>query len=87
MWAKKDKLEAMAIEEFTTICKPLKQKNYDPMPKKKKELIAKYKEWHGRPPPSFDISDISVMPMLQRETDGNNDIDDDLDNEIITEAV
>ena len=83
VWAKKDKLEAMTIKELMTICKPLKRKYDGPIPKKKIELIAKYKEWHGRPTPTFDISDVNVIPILKQESNENND----LGNEIITGTV
>ena len=43
------------------------------MPKKKTELIAKYKEWHVWPGVStFDILDDDVMLLL----DSDNDEDD-----------
>ena len=42
------------------------------MPKKKTELIDKYREWHGRPVPTFDILDDDIMSVL----DSNNNKDD-----------
>ena len=82
MRAKKDKSEAMTIKELMTICKPLKQKDDGPIPKTKIELIGKYKEWHDRPTSTFDISDVNVMPVLEQESNENNDIVDDYCNSI-----
>ena len=72
VWDKKDKLENMTIKELTDICRPLKRKEDGAMPKKKTELIDKYKEWHGRLEPTFHISDDDMMLVL----DSNNDEDD-----------
>ena len=52
----KPTLESMTIRELTLICKPLKRKGDGKMPNKKESLILKYKEWSGRPAPSFDVS-------------------------------
>ncbi len=57
VWEVKEKLENMTIKELTDVCRPLKRKDDGPMPKKKQELIAKYKEWYGRPVPTFDVDD------------------------------
>ena len=46
----------MTIRELTLICKPLKRKGDGKMPNKKESLILKFKEWSGRPAPSFDVS-------------------------------
>ena len=56
VFEKKKDLKSMTIKELTIVCKPLKKKEDGKMPTKKKELIQKYKEWDGRPPPSFDVS-------------------------------
>jgi len=85
VWKAKNKLEDMTIKELTVVCKPLKLKEDGPMPKKKIELIAKYKEWHGRPAPSFDISDINDMPILTH--DEKDRVDDDLNYESVPDAV
>ncbi len=45
VWEVKEKLEDMTIKELTDVCRPLKRKDDGPMPKKKPELIAKYKVW------------------------------------------
>ena len=70
--SKKDKLENMTIKELTDICRPLKQKEDGAMPKKKTELIDKYRKWHGRPVPTFDVLDDDIMSVL----DSNNNKDD-----------
>ena len=53
---KKLTIESMTIRELKIICKPLKRKEDGTMPNKRDELINKYREWSGRPPPSFDVS-------------------------------
>ena len=50
----------MTIRELTFIYQPLKRKGDGKMPKKKESLILKYKEWSGRPAPSFDVSHLVV---------------------------
>jgi hypothetical protein len=45
------------------------------MPTKKKLLILKYKEWNGRPAPSFDVSH-----LLDDSLGDDNDIDNNNDN-------
>jgi len=60
VWEKKSELEKMTIRELTIVCKPLKRKSDGKMPNKKEELIAKFKEWHGRPTPVFDDEDVNV---------------------------
>ena len=57
----------MTIKELTIICKPLKRKEDDKMPNKKDQLIQKYREWSGRPTPSFNVD------HLQDDTDENNE--------------
>ena len=77
VFEKKTDLESMTIKELTAICKPLKTKDDGKMPTKKKDLILKYKEWNGRPVPSFDVSH-----LLNDSNDDNcNDVDIDNDNE------
>ena len=86
VWAKKDKVEDMTIKELTDVCKPLKRKEDGAMPKKKTELIAKYKEWYCRPAPIFDVSDEHVMSLLDvnNEEDKNDEIEI---SEVLTTAV
>ena len=60
VWEKKSELEKMTIRELTIVCRPLKRKSDGKMPNKKEELIAKFKEWHGRPTPVFDDEDVNV---------------------------
>ena len=55
--AAKPDINKMTIKELTIICKPLKRKGDGPMPNKKEALLAKYKEWNGRPPLSFDYDE------------------------------
>ena len=52
---KKKTIETMTIKELTIICKPLNRKEDGKMPIKKDQLILKYKEWSGRPTPSFNV--------------------------------
>ena len=87
---KKSDINKMTIKELTTICKPLKRKGDGKMPTKKASLIAKYREWNGRPVPLFDYTTIQAEIVLndnddeQIETDatGNNIISD-----LITESA
>ena len=65
---KKKTIESMTIKELTIICKPLKRKEDGKMPNKKDQLIQKYKEWSGRPTPSFKVDHL--------QDDFGNDIDD-----------
>jgi len=46
------------------------------MPTKKKELIQKYREWNGRPPPSFLVSEYE-----ETTTNDNNVNDNSCNNE------
>ena len=57
---------------ITIVCKPLKRKSDGKMPYKKEDLLLKYKEWHGRPAPVFDVDDINVG---NDELLNNNEID------------
>ena len=75
------------MKELPTTYKPLKQEDDGPMPKKKIELIAKYKEQQDRPPPTLETLGVNVMLFLKQESNGDDDIIEDLDNKIITEAV
>ena len=52
----KPTIESVKIRELTLICKLLKRKGDEKMSNKKDSLILKYKEWSGRPAPSFDVS-------------------------------
>ena len=61
--AAKPDINKMTIKELTIICKPLKRKGDGPMPNKKEALLAKYKEWHGRPPLSFDYDDRNMNTL------------------------
>ena len=65
---KKKTLENMTIKELTIVCKPLKRKEDGKMPNKKDQLIQKYREWFGRPTPSFNVD------HLQDDTAGNNEV-------------
>ena len=60
------------------------------MPKKKTELIDKYREWHGRPVPTFDILDDDIMSVLDSDNDeddiGTDNVEIEI-NEINTAAV
>ena len=78
VFEKKSNLENMTIKELTIICKPLKRKEDGKMPTKKVELIKKYKEWDGRPAPTFDVSEYDVVAMTNDDnnsTPKNNDDD------------
>ena len=57
---KKKELESMTIRKLTIMCKPLKTKDDGKMTTKKSQLVPKYKEWSGRPTPSFDISHLLI---------------------------
>ena len=70
VFEKKKTIESMTIKELTIICKPLKRKEDGKMPNKKDQLIQKFKEWSGRPTPSFSID------HLQDDIDGEIDNDD-----------
>ena len=72
VWEKKGELEKMTIRELTIVCKPLKRKSDGKMPNKREELIAKFKEWHGRPTPVF-VDDINVE---NSEISNDDNIDD-----------
>ena len=94
VFRKKMTLESMTAKELTIICKPLKRKDDGKMPTKKEQLILKYKEWNGRPAPSFDTSHLinyddeetntgtgngSNIPNDVIETGTGNDISNDDD--------
>ena len=68
MLQKKTNIETMTIRELTTICKPLKRKEDAKMPKKKDQIILKYREWSGPPAPSFDVSYLMEYNNDERET-------------------
>ena len=61
------------------------------MPKKKTELIDKYREWHGRPVPTFDVlDDDSLMSVLDSDNNEDDIGTDNVEikiNEIDTAAV
>ena len=85
VFQKKSTLGLMTIHKLTIICKPLKRKEDGKMPNKKDELILKYKEWSGRPAPSFDINhllqdvhesahtDIAIDNRSHNDDVGNNE--------------
>ena len=72
VFEKKSNLENMTIKELTIICKPLKRKEDGKMPTKKVDLIQKYKEWTGRPAPTFDVSEYDVVATDTIDDDDNN---------------
>ena len=74
---KKTNIEKMTIQELTTICKPLKRKEDSKVPNKKDQLILKYREWSGRPAPSFDVSHLMEYNNDERETGNSSDMEDD----------
>ena len=67
---KKPDIQTMTIKELKLICKPLKRKSDGKMPTKKVDLIAKYREWDGRPAPRFEIKD---LPLDHCDSDSDND--------------
>jgi len=67
-------LELMTIRQLTIVCKPLKRKCDGKMHTKKDSLIQKYKEWSGRPTPSFDIS--HLVSTQETSDIANNDVED-----------
>lgn len=71
VFEKKSDLNKMTIRELTIICKPLKRKEDGKMPTKKVELIQKFREWDGRPPPSFSVSE------YEETTTNDDNINDD----------
>ena len=77
---KKNNLENMTIKELTIICKPLKRKEEGNISTKKVELInKKYKEWNGRPAPTFDVLEYGVIATSNNDNDNstpNNNADD-----------
>ena len=75
VFEKKSDIETMTISELTRICKPLKRKSDGKMPQKKVDLIAKYKEWSGRPAPVFQVQDISLNDGDESITENNDNID------------
>ena len=75
VFEKKSDLETMTISELTRICKPLKRKSDGKMPQKKVDLIAKYKEWSGRPTPVFEVQDIPSNDDDESITKNNDDVD------------
>ena len=86
VWEVKEKVEDMTIKELTDICRPLKRKDDGPMPKKKTELIAKYKEWYGRPVPTFNVANDEIVTLL--DVQDNNEYNDETGiNEIVTTEV
>ena len=58
------------------------------MPKKKPELIDKYREWHGRPVPTFDVLDDDTLMDSDNDDDdiGTDNVEIEI-NEIDTAAV
>ena len=77
VFEKKTNIETMTIRELTTICKPLKRKEDGKMPNKKDQLILKYREWYGRPAPSFDVSHLMEDNNDERETGNGSDTEDE----------
>ena len=47
------------------------------MPNKKDQLILKYREWSGRPDPSFDVSHLMEYNNDERETGNSSDMEND----------
>jgi len=75
VFATKQTLQSMTIQELTLICKPLKRESDGKMPKKKESLIQKHKDWSGRPALSFDVSHL----VMESECDETNNIYDDVE--------
>ena len=89
VFRRKQTLESMMIRELTLICKPLKRNDDGKMPNKKESLILKYKEWSGRPAPSFDVSHTVVSErvcddryVIRDDTEFTSYNDDRSNNEI-----
>ena len=88
VFEKKLTIESMTIRELKIICKPLKRKEDGMMPNKRDELINKYREWSGRPPPPFDVShlmddhgnesgsnvaNVTTMAVIDNHAESRND--------------
>ncbi len=77
----------MTIPEFTIVCKSLKNKNDGPRPNKKEALISKYKEWVGRPPPSFNVGQLenNMDDAIVTKVVNDDDNVDNLEEHVICE--
>ena len=56
------------------------------MPKRKMELIAKYKEWYGRPATIFDVSDEHIKSLLDVNDNENKNNESEI-SEVLTTVV
>ena len=78
-------IETMTIREFRLICKSLKPKEVGKIPNKKDYPIEKYREWPGRPAPSFDESHLMEYNNDERDTTSTgSDMDDCSHNDKVT---
>ena len=57
------------------------------MPEKKPELIAKYKEWYGRPVPTFDVDDDENVSSLNMHDDEINNDHEIMSDDFVTASV